>query len=78
MAGAKQDKHGRTYAKLSELRVGSEIMVDGDFTCCEAGDIFRVQDMGKGLAFACDEGSHLLIGQADDGEHCVGVYLVRK
>lgn len=67
------DKSGRTYAKLSELKAGDSIELDGGFTCATAGRT-KVQEDDGGLYFACGDGHHYLSGQADDGVHCVGVY----
>jgi hypothetical protein len=73
------DRDGRPYAKLSELKSGDKIELDCGFTCVAAsilghGGYRTLFDIGKGLAFACNDGHHYLAGQADDGEHCVGVY----
>jgi hypothetical protein len=64
----------RRYAKLSELKEGDKIELDGDFTCQRKGVHFVHKDEHGGLYFNCREGRHLLDGQADDGEHCVGIY----
>jgi hypothetical protein len=63
---------GRPYLKLSEARQGL-IELDSGFTCRRAGPVMLFKDE-RGLYFHCDDGTHYLDGQADDGEHCVGVY----
>lgn len=68
------DVNGRPYVKLSELKHGSKIELDGGFTC--AGSVVKtVQADEKGeLYFECREGYHFLVGQVDDGKYCIGVY----
>lgn len=70
------DKQKRPYAKLSELKAGDVVTVDGDFTCIEPWSQRTVyEDEQRNLCIECDEGSHALSGQADDdGEHLIGVY----
>ena len=79
------DLNGRPYAKLSELKVGDQIELDSGFTCHPPG-VVVVKGDDRGLFFDCagdrdppyglfDE-RHYLDGQADDGEHLIGVYLV--
>lgn len=69
-----KDKQGREYAKLSELKEGDQVQVDGDFTCMEPWSKLTVQRDGDGIFIPCRDGSHHLAGQADDGENIVGVY----
>ena len=74
-----KDIHGRPYALVSEVKAGTMIQVDGDFTCIEKGTCLIVQDNGRGLFVPCagDGGGHHLIGQlSDDGAYYVGMYLV--
>lgn len=72
------DKNGRPWAKLSELKSGDKIELDGGFGCHKAGNAEVLSDdtkpEGDRLFFGCYYGHHFLSGQADDGEHCVGVY----
>ena len=68
------DRQGRPWAKLSELKVGDIVELDGGFTCQEAGVATVHSDEDEKLYFICGDGRHYLSGQADDGEHCVGVY----
>ncbi len=72
MTNQTHDKAGRAYAKLSELKPGDKVELDDGFTCHPAGVVILYQR--NGLYFDCHEGGHNLLGQADDGEHCVGVY----
>ena len=67
------DKQGRPWAKLSELKPGDTIELDAGFSCAHLGPREIVKD-ARGFYFICAQGSHYLDGQADDGEHCVGVY----
>lgn len=71
-----KDKQGREYAKLSVLKEGDLIQVDGDFTCLEPWSEHTVQKDNDGLFIPCRSGTHHLGGQADDGENCVGIYNV--
>ena len=72
------DVNKRPYAKLSELYEGASVQVDDGFDCAEAWAIKLVGKDDKGLFFDCNEGKHYLDGQADDGEHCVGIYKVLR
>jgi len=69
-----KDKQGRPYAKISELKAGNRIKVDGDFTCLAPWTEHEVKQDDDGLYVSCKEGKHHLKGQADDGEHCIGIY----
>lgn len=73
-----KDKQGRPYAKMSELKAGDVVEIDGDFTCMKPWTKQPVQNDKDGLFLECEEGHHYLSGQADDGEHCVGVYLAQE
>lgn len=70
---ATHDLRGRPYAKLSELKAGDQVELDEGFTCHKAGFVTLKDSIGF-LYFECDEGEHCLQGQADDGEHLVGIY----
>lgn len=70
-----QDKNGCSYLKLSEAKQGL-VELDDDFTCREAGLAMLFADE-NGLYFMCEKGKHHIKGQADDGEHCIGIYEVR-
>lgn len=81
-ANLTMDKNGRPWAKLSELKDGDYIEIDGGFTCAKQG-VYRlsasVRPNGKiDLYFPCDDIFHFLDGQADDGEHLIGIYNVEK
>lgn len=68
------DVHGNAYAKLSELKEGDFVLIDGGFSCLSQGKAqVRADDSGR-LFIPCSSGNHYLDGQADDGEHCVGIY----
>lgn len=68
------DKNGREYAKLSQLQVGDEIELDAGFTCRGTGPTFVRLDKHDQFYFLCNEGHHVLKGQADNGEDLIGVY----
>ncbi len=68
------DIKGRPYAKLSKLRPGQLIELNNGFTCTKARTCTIHLDKDNRLFFSCDDGLHYLDGQADDGEHCIGVY----
>lgn len=70
-----KDTAGKPYAKLSETKPGDLLVVDAGFTCLKAGAQRRVkQDRDGELYIECADGGHTLSGQADDGEHIVGLY----
>ncbi len=71
-----KDKYGREYAKLSALKDGDFIKIDSGFTCAPAS-VRSVRQDERGLYFKCSDGNHYLAGQADDGEHCVGIVHIR-
>lgn len=71
-----KDKQGREYAKTNEVKLGSKVVVDGDFTCIEPWTIHEVQ-VGEDemLYIPCHEGQHYLSGElSEDGTFYVGVY----
>jgi hypothetical protein len=69
------DPKGRPWAKLSELSAGMIVELDGGFDCHTPGRV-EVKADEYGLYFECKGGQHYLIGRADDGVHCIGVYRV--
>lgn len=73
MTNSTHDTNGRPWAKLSELEAHRLVELDGGFTCHKAGPVTLYQDE-VGLYFECEDGRHYVSGQADDGEHCVGIY----
>lgn len=73
------DKAGTPWAKLSDVKEGDVLITDGGFTCMGGGErkvVRRDQSRPDGmqLYLDCREGGHYLDGQADDGEHLVGLY----
>lgn len=68
-----RDKFGRPWAKLSELKQGDKVELDSGFSCHPAG-IVTLGMLNNKLLFECDEGIHTIAGQADDGEHLIGIY----
>lgn len=69
------DTSGKPYAKLSELKPGDVLVADGGFTCMKEGARMKVvKDHDGSLFLPCDCGGHHLVGQADDGEHLIGLY----
>lgn len=75
---AKQDSDGRAYAKLSELKEGDVIEVDGGFDCMKEGDQLFVEQRKDGTLFVrcSSEGGHSLAGQNDGDGYLVGMYKV--
>jgi hypothetical protein len=70
-----KDLQGREYAKLSDLKAGDVIEIDGDFTCAKAGrHILKYHT--KGLYFDCDRGTHFIDGQlsGDVEDYLIGIY----
>lgn len=70
------DTNGRPYLKLSEARDKQIIELDDGFTCQLPGQVVLCKDK-LGIYFECDDGHHYIDGQADDGEHCIGMYKVQ-
>ena len=68
-----KDKQEREYAKLSELKPGDTVTVDGDFTCIEPWSQREVH-YDNGLYISCTYGHHYLNGHHDDDGYLVGVY----
>lgn len=83
-----RDIDGRVYATLSTLKPGDILEADGGFTCLKEGEVCEVKLDSKeayenksaaaGLYIECSAGEHFLCGQADDGEHCIGLYKLEK
>ena len=75
-----QDLQGRSYAKVSEVKEGSYLEVDGDFTSMGKGTqlVVRKNHAGDGgLYVECAEGTHYLDSQlSDDGTYYIGMYLI--
>lgn len=77
MTNVTTDITGRPYAKLSELKPGDQLEADDGFTCLRDGDRMTVtKDHDGSLYVPCADGGHNLDGQADDGEHLIGLYRV--
>lgn len=73
------DLKGRPWATVAQVKVGSKLEADGDFTCIKKGTVLTVEDSKNGLSVPCKEGGHLLDGQlSDDGTHYVGLYCVAE
>jgi len=70
------DKFNRPYARLSALKPGDIVQVDGDFDCIQPWSRVPVLRSSHGLYVPCDKGHHYLDGQADDGDSLIGVYHV--
>ena len=74
-----KDIHGRMYAKVSEVKVGTCLECDGGFTCMEKGRVNVVKANEGGLYIVCNELVHGLDGQIagdEDDEYYVGLYCV--
>lgn len=71
------DRQGREYAKVSSLKTGDQVTVDGNFTCLKEGAILPVKKNDDGdLYVDCAVAQyHLLDGQLNDTRtHYVGIY----
>lgn len=69
------DVDGKPWAKLSELKPGDILIPDGGFTCMKEGARLTVGKNNAGELFLpCRHKGHTLVGQADDGEHLIGLY----
>ena len=70
-----KDKQGRSYARQSELKAGSIVTIDGDFSCLKSWTQHVVKEDGLGLYIECKEGEHHLAGQQDGpSDHYTGIY----
>lgn len=66
---------GQEWARLSQLKPGDKVRTDGGFTCGMNNKTLEVKQDGSGNLYVdCDEGQHNLDGQADDGDHLVGMW----
>lgn len=69
------DSRQREWAKLSELKQGDTVTVDDGFDCLRPWTQHQVWvDSSNDLFIKCDHGYHGLKGQADNGNHLVGIY----
>lgn len=73
------DHAGRPYAKLSTIRPGTLLQVDGDWSCLPVGairEVFNEDGAGNSqLCIHCSDGLHMLEGQLqDDGDTLVGIH----
>lgn len=70
-----QDKQGREYAKLSQLKPGDCLQADSGFECMSPRELFEVKqhDCGE-LYINCRDGKHFLVGQTDNNEDIIGLY----
>lgn len=73
-------KFGREWAKLSELKPGAIVEMDGDFTCGIANRTLVVGKDADGFFVNCDHGRHGLEPNASDvdGDHLVGIWPVKN
>lgn len=68
------DKQGRPYARLSDLKQGDTVHVDGDFTCVDPWSNRIVRSDDHGLYIHCAEGHHYLDGQLNRRGYLAGIY----
>lgn len=72
------DGAGREWAKVSEVKRDSTVMVDDAFPCVLQGaelGVFENED--NELCIHCDHGNHSLVGQLNNaGTHYIGVYHI--
>lgn len=70
------DINGKPWALVSETKVGSVLIPDGDFDCLLQGVAREVKaDPNARLYVDCDCGEHGLDGQlSDDGTEYVGLW----
>lgn len=59
--------------KLADLAPGDRIMLDGGFTCVDAGPAVVRQDKDGHLYFRCAQGRHYLNGQIDTAGELSGI-----
>lgn len=58
---------GNAYVKTSEVKVGTRLRADGDFTCLPKDAVLYVFEDGHGLFVECSEGKHRLEEDDYDG-----------
>lgn len=59
--------------KLTDLKPGDTIRLDGGFTCHAGGEAVVKSDDTGNLYFDCDDGQHLLDGQIGPDGELIGV-----
>lgn len=69
------DKDGRLYLNINAATEGMTVWLDNGFTCHDYGPVV-IHGMGEQAYFLCDEGTHKLDGQCDEGDYCIGVYPI--
>jgi hypothetical protein len=58
------------YLTIEEAKAGIVVVTDGGFTCMKEGEEKTVHVDHEGYLYVeCDEGSHYLNGQLEDGEY---------
>ncbi len=73
-----RDRSGRLWAAVAEIKAGSVVRTDGDFTCIGRGRRKVVRRCNHGLFITCREGTHLIEGQLSaDGKSYIGLYPIR-
>ena len=71
------DSAGVEWARLSQLKPGDKLRTDGGFDCIEDGAVVTVRARSDGELYVdCSEGGHTLDGQADNGDHLIGMYAL--
>lgn len=69
------DIHGKSWALVSETKVGSVLIPDKGFDCMEEAIACIVDHDADDLYVPCAEGRHYLDGQlSDDGTEYVGLW----
>lgn len=68
-----KDLNGRKYLRLADAREGQMVELDDGFTCHCEGKV-ELLNNEHGLYFLCEDGTHHIHDQADDGIHCIGIY----
>jgi len=58
--------------KLENLKAGDTVILDGGFTCVDAGPTVLYSEDGD-LYFMCKEGGHMVAGQIGHDDHLVGI-----
>lgn len=65
---------GREWARLSRTKIGDTLVADAGFECLPPGEHQVVANDTGRLAVRCSHGLHFLDGQADDGDHLIGLW----
>jgi hypothetical protein len=75
----RQNKQGRSYTQLRDIKAGTKLQFDGDFGCLTPDFTYVARMDGDVPYVNCAQGIHTLDVQAHgNGGYCVGVYRAEE